>query len=133
MNKVKDILSKNDLVCTSCREEIMQVITSSATPLSEDEIKSSIHGNFDRTTFYRTFKTLIAKGIIHKIVIDNTLIKYALSQEQNIEKQHAHFYCIACKKVFCLPQVKWEYSQLPNTFEVTETELLIKGYCENCK
>lgn len=68
MKQVKDILHKNDLVHTSCREGIMQVIASSTIPLSEDEIKARVRGDFYRTTFYRTFKILITKGIIHKIV-----------------------------------------------------------------
>jgi Fur family ferric uptake transcriptional regulator len=133
MNRIKDILHKNGLVRTSCREEIVHALASSATPLSEHEIKSSIQDSFDRTTIYRTFKTLIAKGIIHKIVIDNTMMKYALSQNPEPEKQHAHFYCMSCKKVFCLPSVKWDYSQLPDLYRATEAELLIKGYCNNCK
>lgn len=132
MKPIKDILHKNDLVCTSCREEIMHAIASSATPLSENEIKASINSNFNRTTFFRTFKTLIEKGIIHKIVIDNTLVKYALNPKESSAKQHAHFYCLACKRVFCLPQVEWDYSQLPDSYKATETELLIKGYCKNC-
>ncbi len=132
MNNAKEILHKNNLVRTSCREEIIQAIASSGTSLSEEEIKSCISSNFDRTTFYRTFKTLIAKGIIHKILVDNTLTKYALSQGKDTAKQHAHFYCLCCKNVFCLPQVQWEYSKFPDSYKVTETELLIKGYCNNC-
>lgn len=114
MKQVKDILHKNDLAHTSCRERIVEVIASSTIPLSEDEIKAIVNDVYDSTTFYHTFKILITKGIIHKIVIDNTLDKYALNREQGTEKQHAHFYCLNCKKVFCLPQVKWEYSQLPD-------------------
>ena len=133
MKHVKDFLHKNDLAYTSCREGIVQVIASSTIPLSEDEIKARVRGVFDRTTFYRTFKILITKGVLHKIVIDNTLVKYALNREQGTEKQHAHFYCLNCKKVFCLPQVKWEYSQLPDIYKPIETDLLIKGYCKNCK
>jgi Fur family ferric uptake transcriptional regulator len=132
MNQIEEILRKNDLVRTSCREEIVKAIASSATPLSEEEIKSSIKGNFDRTTFYRTFKTLIAKGIIHKIVIDNKLVRYAINQKKDTIKQHAYFFCLNCKKVFCVPEVQWDYSQLPDIYTATKTEFLIKGYCIKC-
>lgn len=133
MRQSHEILKQNDLIRTSCREEIVNVIANSATPLSEEEIKASINSNFDRTTFYRTFKTLLSKSIIHKIVIDNTLVKYALTHYEDVKKKHAHFYCIACNKVFCIPQVQWEFSDFPDEFSVVETELLIKGYCSNCK
>ncbi len=133
MKEITEILHENDLVRTSCREEIIKAIVKSPIPLSEEEIKSAISGNFDRTTFYRTFKTLIAKEVIHKIVIDNTLIKYAITEKQNRTRQHAHFYCLRCSRVYCIPEVNWEYKDLPGKYKPEQAELLIKGYCTNCK
>ncbi len=132
MKHITEILHENDLVRTSCREEIVQAIIESPTPLSEEEIKTSITGNFDRTTFYRTFKTLLTKGIIHKIIIDNTLVKYAITEKQNKTKQHAHFYCLKCSRVFCIPEVNWMFTGLPGSYKSEHAELLIKGYCTNC-
>jgi Fur family transcriptional regulator, ferric uptake regulator len=132
MKQITKILHENDLVRTGCRQEIVQAILNSPTPLSEEEIKVSISGNFDRTTFYRTFKILMAKGVIHKIVIDNTLVKYAITEKQNKTKQHAHFYCLNCGRVFCVPKVNWEYTGLPESFKAEQAELLIKGYCTKC-
>jgi len=132
MKRTTEILHENDLLRTPCRQEIVQAIINSPMPLSEEEIKDSISGNFDRTTFYRTFKTLMAKGVIHKIVIDNTLVKYAITEKQNQPKRHAHFYCLNCGRVFCIPKINWEYTGLPESFKVEQAELLIKGYCTNC-
>ena len=132
MKQTTEILRENDLLRTSSRQEIVQAIINSPTPLSEEEIKASISGNFDRTTLYRTFKILMAKGVIHKIVIDNTLVKYAINEKQNKAKQHAHFYCLNCGRVFCVPEINWEYTGLPESFKAEQAELLIKGYCENC-
>lgn len=132
MGKISEILHQNNLVRTSCREEIIKAIVESPTPLSEEEIKAAISGHFDRTTFYRTFKTLIAKEVIHRIVIDNTLVKYAITEKENQSGRHAHFYCLKCNNVFCIPEVKWEYSGLPDCFQPEEAGLLIKGYCKKC-
>ena len=132
MEQISEILRENDLVRTSCREEIIKAIVESPTPLSEEEIKTVISGNFDRTTFYRTLKKLIEKEVIHKIVIDKTLIKYAITKKKNQTKQHAHFYCLRCSKVYCIPEVNWEYKDLPDNYKPKQTELLIKGYCTNC-
>jgi Fur family transcriptional regulator, ferric uptake regulator len=133
MEQVTEIFHRNDLVRTSCREEIIQIIVSSVTPLSEEEIKQRVNINFDRTTFYRTFKTLLAKEILRKIVIDSTVVKYALTADYPENYLHAHFYCIKCSKVICVPQEDWSYSNLPAMYKATGAELLIKGYCENCK
>ena len=132
MKQISEILHENNLVRTSCRELIIQAIVESPTPLSEEEIKTAVSGNFDRTTFYRTFKTLIAKGVIHKIVIDNTLIKYAITEKQNRTTQHAHFYCLKCSRVYCIPEVNWEYKGLPDNYKPEQAELLLKGYCTKC-
>ena len=132
MKQITEILHENDLVRTSCRELIIQAIVESPTPLSEEEIKSTVSGNFDRTTFYRTFKTLLTKEVIHKIVIDNTLVKYAITEKQDQNKQHAHFYCLGCNNVFCIPEVQYTYTGLPDNYKPEQAELLIKGYCTNC-
>lgn len=133
MERITEILHRNDLVRTSCREIIIQIIATSGAPLSEEEIKLRVNNNFDRTTFYRTFKTLLAKGILHKIVIDSAVVKYALTTDFSKKNQHVHFFCIRCNKVLCMPQVEWSYSNLPEQCSVTGAELIIKGYCEHCK
>ena len=73
-----DILNRHNLKRTSCREGIIEVIMTANEALSENEIRERLSGNYDRTTFYRSFKTLEEYKIIHKIVVDNQLVKYAL-------------------------------------------------------
>jgi len=132
MKQSTDILHENDLVRTSCREEIINAIVESSTPLSEEEVNTAITGNFDRTTFYCTFKTPLTNGIIHKIVIVNTLVKYAITEKQKQTKQHAHFYCLNCNKVFCIPEVSLKYTRLPEGYKAKQEELLEEGFCPNC-
>ena len=71
----------------------------SGNALSENEIRDSLGGNFDRTTFYRSFKTFEEHRIIRKIVVDNQLVKFELDNSLTSKKEHAHFYCNRCKKV----------------------------------
>ena len=53
-----EILNKHNLKRTSCREGIIQVIINANSALSENEIRERLEGTYDRTTFYRSFKTL---------------------------------------------------------------------------
>jgi len=101
--------------------------------LSENEIRNRLEGNYDRTTFYRSFKTLEEKNILHKIVVDNQLVKYALDNSVTHNKEHAHFYCNKCNTVKCLDNVPVQHYQLPDGFSDMETEVLIKGLCSDCK
>src|SRR6056297_2195540 len=101
MEAVK-ILSGHNLRRTSCREGIIEVIMTAGKALSENEIRERLNGNYDRTTFYRSFKTLEENKIIHKIVVDNQLVKYALDNSITRKKDHVHFYCNDCNTVQCL-------------------------------
>lgn len=131
--KAIDILNNNNLKRTSCREGIIEVVMGAEQALSENEIRERLVGNYDRTTFYRSFKTLEEHKIVHKIVVDNQLVKYALDMATSHKDEHAHFYCNACSTVKCMDNVPVQKYQLPEGYSDAATEVLIKGTCANCK
>lgn len=128
-----DILNSRKLKRTSCREGIIDVVMNTSEALSENEIRERLSGNYDRTTFYRSFKTLVEYNIIHKIVVDNHLVKYALDKTLTHKQEHAHFYCNECNSVQCLEDIPVQHYQLPNGYSNKETEVIIKGTCPSCK
>ena len=131
--KPLEILRTHELKRTACREGILSTMAESGHALSENEIKDELSGNFDRTTFYRSFKTLLEKRIIHKIVVDNQMVKYALDNSITHKDRHAHFYCKKCDSVICLDNMPVEEPEVPQGFEANETEIIIKGLCSSCK
>ena len=131
--KALEILNEHKLKRTSCREGIIDVVLQADKALSENEIREKLAGNYDRTTFYRSFKTLVEHHIIHKIVIDNQLVKYALDNALSHKDDHAHFYCNECHTVKCMDTVPVQKYQLPDGYSNDETEVLIKGTCAICK
>ena len=132
MNAV-EILNNNKLKRTSCREGIIDVVIEAKQALSENEIRERLAGNYDRTTFYRSFKTLEEHKILHKIVVNNQLVKYALDNAVTHKDEHAHFYCNECQTVKCLDAIPVLNYQLPDGYSNDETEVLIKGTCAICK
>lgn len=130
--KPADLLNRHNLKRTSCREGIIEVIMSVSHAVSEHEIQKKLGGNYDRTTFYRSFKTLEEHKIIRKIVIDNQVIKYELDNSLTLKKEHAHFYCNRCKKVQCMDNISMPEVGLPEGFKLTEMELILKGICTKC-
>jgi Fur family transcriptional regulator, ferric uptake regulator len=131
--KPVDILIRHNLKRTSCREGIIEVVMTANQALSENEIRIRLAGNYDRTTFYRSFKTLEEHRIIHKIVVDNQLVKYALDNNVTKKEEHAHFYCNECNTVKCMDNVPVKKYDLPVDYIDIETEVLIKGICSDCK
>ncbi len=130
--KAVEVLNRHKLKRTSCREGIIDVVMASNQALSENEIRERLAGNYDRTTFYRSFKTLEEHHIIHKIVINNQLVKYAIDNTITHKDEHAHFYCNECHTVKCMENIPIQKYQLPEGYSDTETEVLIKGKCANC-
>ncbi|MFA8341424.1 MAG: Fur family transcriptional regulator [Rhodothermaceae bacterium] len=127
-----DILNKRRLKRTGCREGIIDIVISADRALSENEIKDRLTENYDRTTFYRSFKTLKKNKIIRKIVIDNQLVKYELDNSLTRKKEHAHFYCNSCKFVKCLDETEIPQPILPDGFTISEIGLIVKGECDKC-
>jgi Fur family ferric uptake transcriptional regulator len=131
--KALDIINNHNLKRTSCREGIIEVVMTAHQALSENEIRARLSGNYNRTTFYRSFKTLEKHQILHKIVVDNQLVKYALNNAVTHKDEHIHFYCNECNAVHCIDNVQVHKYQLPDGYFDIETEVLIKGICANCK
>ena len=128
-----DILTMRKLKRTGCREGIIEVVMHATEALSENEIRERLSGTFDRTTFYRSFKTLEANHILHKIVVDNQLVKYALDHSITQHAEHVHFFCNECHTVKCVESVPVQKVELPSGFTAEETEVIIKGTCPECK
>lgn len=138
-----EILKLHDIKKTPGRVSIIKALQSHSGPMSENDIKDSMQETYDRITFYRNIHTLTASGIIHKIVIDNTHIRYGLNcceSKHEICKhigvvhrnEHAHFYCEDCGQVICLEEVKIPEFKLPHGFQKNDSDIIIKGKCEKC-
>ncbi|HZH74079.1 MAG TPA: transcriptional repressor [Mariniphaga sp.] len=129
----ENILHRHNLKRTGCREGILDIIIKASNPLSENEIRERLPITFDRTTFYRSFKTLLEHNILHKIVVDNQLVKFGIGYSGNRDNNHAHFYCTTCKNVKCMDPVSINLSFLPEGYQLQETEIIMKGLCPECQ
>ncbi len=129
----EEILQEHDLKNTSCRKYVINRLLNSHTALSEDEIKETFPNLFDRVTLYRTLKTLEEKDIIHKIVLNDHSIKYALSNcQDDADILHSHFHCESCDDVMCLHGHTHVETELPQNFVQKKVYVVIEGLCANC-
>ncbi|GAF03602.1 Fur family transcriptional regulator [Saccharicrinis fermentans] len=127
-----EILNTFKIKGTGCRLGILDLMISSGIALSENEIRKNLEGKYNRTTFYRSFKTLEERSVIHKIVVDNQLVKYELDNSVTRKKEHAHFYCNKCNTVKCLDTIEIATPTVPKDYKITEQELILKGECNIC-
>ena len=106
-------------------------------------LKNNIHPNIEmiynnltkeiptlsKTTIYNTLKNFEEKGLIISVNIDEKEIRY-----DAILKTHGHFKCTICGEIydFDYNHDKLSIKGLPE-FEITKTDLNIKGVCPKCK
>lgn len=130
-----EILKLHEIKKTPARMAMIHVLQTGQYPMSENDMKDRMSNLYDRVTFYRNIQTLTNAGIIHKIVADNTTVRYALNScehKHNHIVEHAHFYCKTCHEVVCLNQIKIPTYNLPKGYKFADCDVIIKGTCEKC-
>ncbi|HEY3402098.1 MAG TPA: transcriptional repressor [Ohtaekwangia sp.] len=136
MDAVSDRLLKNfRLRSTPSRQEILHLFLRVNHALSHGDIEKEIDSSLDRVTVYRTLKTFLDKGLIHKVLDDEGSLKYALCNDTctitGHHHDHVHFKCIRCGQTNCL-NIEIPAVKLPKGYNPSEINLLIQGVCERC-
>jgi Fur family ferric uptake transcriptional regulator len=130
------VLKERRLRRTSSRSAILGLFLRSARALSYGDLEKNLSATYDRVTVYRTLKTFLDKGVIHKVLDDAGTLKYALCNEDCTlavhHHDHVHFKCIKCGQTSCLEGVAIPLIQLPEGFVPGEMSLLIQGECNRC-
>jgi Fur family transcriptional regulator, ferric uptake regulator len=130
------LLKEHSLRHTSGRETILAVFTNVDSALSHADVEEHLPENFDRVTIYRTLKSFVEKGILHKIADIDGISKYALcSHKCSSEKHHhdhIHFKCEKCGDTTCIDSVGIPSFSLPEGYRSHEVNLLVQGNCPKC-
>ena len=129
-------LKEFNLRHTNGREEVLDLFLNAGHALAHHDIENGLGPDHDRVTIYRTLRTFLDKGLIHKILDDEGGAKYALCRETCVDghhqHDHAHFKCEACGQTTCLEQVNIPVVALPEGYNRKEMNLLIQGVCQDC-
>ena len=136
MNASSEVLLKNfSLRSTPTRQQIIHLFLKKNYALSHGDIEKEITDELDRVTVYRTLKTFLDKGLIHKVLDDEGSLKYALCSEActltGHHHDHVHFKCTTCGQTNCL-NIEVPLVKLPKGYKANEINLLIQGICEHC-
>ena len=129
-------LKNYNLRHTDCRQDVLMAFSNSNAALSHSDIEFAIDDKYDRVTIYRTLKTFVEKGIIHRILEADGGSKYALCKMQcnsdDHHHDHVHFKCTSCGDTTCLEAINIPSITLPKGYQRQEINLLIEGRCPNC-
>lgn len=128
----EQILKSHGLKNTGCRKCIVSELLSSDVAMTENEIKDVLPDLFDRVTFYRSLKVLEENEIIHRVILHDATVKYALDDKLRLSRVHPHFHCTSCDKVTCLGSEVENPVVLPSGYRLQSTQILLEGICPEC-
>jgi Fur family ferric uptake transcriptional regulator len=133
----ESILKDFDLRKTKSREDILELFIDNEFALSQSDIENHLSHSLDRVTVYRTIKTFLEKGLIHKILSDEGSPKYALCPEECADTahhhEHVHFKCEQCGQTTCIDNIDVPKVTLPSGYDYHESNLLVSGICPECR
>ena len=136
MTAESDRLLRNfQMRATPVRQEILELFLQKAYALSHHDIETEVSNSLDRVTVYRTLKTFLDKGLIHKVLDDEGSLKYALCNDAcstaEHHHDHVHFKCTRCGQTNCL-DVDLPGIKLPRGYQAEAVNILIQGICDRC-
>jgi|SRR5690606_1504134 Fur family ferric uptake transcriptional regulator len=129
------LLKSFDMRSTPSRLEILTLFLKTQYALSHGDIEKEVSNSLDRVTVYRTLRTFLDKGLIHKVLDDEGSLKYALCTEAcssaGHHHDHVHFKCTVCGQTNCL-DIELPGLRLPKGYRPQEINILVQGICERC-
>lgn len=136
MSAAKTLLKNHNLRLTDCREEILRAFQEDESAKSHSDLEVQFGEQFDRVTIYRTLKTFVDKGLIHKILDSDGGSKYAICRSACTDEahnhNHVHFKCSVCNDTTCIESVHIPAFSLPEGYAREEVNMLVQGVCPKC-
>ncbi|MDR2621352.1 MAG: transcriptional repressor [Dysgonamonadaceae bacterium] len=129
-----NLLKSKGLKKTAQRIMLINILQKNGISLSENEIRTGMGTMYDRITFYRTVQKLIEMEIISRIAVDNSSVRYALNNREEVKSAQSSvlFFCKKCNTSFNIKESPVPDFQLPDGYFPQECEVLIKGICPSC-
>ena len=132
----EQLLQKHKLRTTDIRTTILNLFLNAEQALSEQNIECTLKQNCDRVTIYRSLKSFVEKGILHKVLDEGNVVKYALCGEtchdEDHQHEHVHFKCNTCGATVCFEEIPIQNINLPDGYKKVESNLLVLGICDKC-
>ncbi len=134
IEKIQSILKSHKVRSTAIRMDLLQFLYNQNKAVSTQEIEQHLGNNTDRITLYRTIKTFLNQGIIHRIDVDQQSF-YALCSDCEVHQHddnHIHFKCKVCETIECIEQDDAIQFVLPRDYEVKKMNIVLEGVCNSC-
>ena len=129
------LLKKYQINITRPRALILDAFMHANRSLDQQYFLQKAEYGFNRTTIFRTLKTLTEKKIIYRVSADGSS-KYIYLQDvvdHSRMSEHSSFVCTSCGKAIPIDTVDVPKLKIPKGFTKQEIEIIIRGICPTCK
>jgi Fur family peroxide stress response transcriptional regulator len=128
--EIKKLLIEKGISPSYQRIRIFHFLTTNRIHPSAEMLYLQLIGEMptlSRTTVYSTLNLFADKGMLKRIFIEGTLVRFDIDTSD-----HMHFKCTKCGEVFDI--FKSAKKLLPKTeHKVINEEVYLYGICKNCK
>ncbi|MBR2776627.1 MAG: transcriptional repressor [Prevotella sp.] len=134
-NSCVRLLEEHGIKPTANRIVVVRALATSMLPQSLAELEQRI-GTIDKSNVFRALMLFREHHLVHAIEGSSDGTKYELCHSHDKghdDDQHPHFYCEVCQQTYCLDYAQVPEIQLPEGFEMTSANLMLKGICPHCK
>lgn len=127
-----ELLRAADVRATPQRIRILEILRTRRRPMSVEDIVAVGKRSFDTTTAYRTLETLLRRGMVRRIDLDQHRALYEMAEDH-----HHHAVCVSCGLIrdvsMCLPVSLDEKVRAAVRFERIDSHALeFFGMCASC-
>lgn len=131
---IESILERHGVRPTAVRILIYRAAAARANTFSLTDLEDELL-TVDRSTIFRTLTLFAEHHLLHETEDGSGSKKYCVctnSHTCEIGERHVHFYCERCRTTYCLDHTFIPAVSLPEGFETSDAEYVIKGLCPTC-
>ena len=133
--KCTRLLEEHGVKPTANRIVVVRELARSLHPVTLAELEARIQ-TIDKSNIFRALTLFREHRLVHVIEGGGEGAHYELCHSHDHEHDedlHPHFYCERCQQTFCLDYTEIPGIPLPEGFEKTSANMMIKGICPDCQ
>lgn len=133
--RVAAFLEQHGIKPTANRILVARTLAECSRPMSLSELEYRIL-SIDKSGIFRALTLFRDHHLVHVIEDGTGSARYELCHSHDHEADddlHPHFYCERCRRTFCLTDTAIPRIVVPEGFEVTSANYLVKGICPDCQ
>ena len=131
---MEEILLQRNIVPTAIRLLVIQEMLRFNHAFTLGSLEEKLD-TIDKSTLSRTINLFHSKHLIHSIDDGSGAIKYSVCNDNcmcEIADLHPHFFCTKCKQTTCLDNIDIPLVELPDNYQLSSINFVLKGICGKC-